>query len=102
VLDCGFTVVAPQQEATLRSMMLRTVAIMASQQVRRDLEKVRDRTLLYLPGPWPIRTRPDDFRDSQDLANAAFELSLEWLSELRIEGEGRYGRAPSDFLVRKA
>lgn len=102
VLDCGFTVVAPQEEATLRSTLLRTAAIMASQQVRRDLERVRDRTVLYLPGPWPIRTRPDDFRGSQDLANAAFDLSLEWLSELRIEGEGRYGRAPSDFLVRKS
>mgnify|MGYP003525391004 FL=1 len=102
VLDCGFTVVAPAQEATLRATLLRTAAIMASQQVRRDLEKVRDRTVLYLPGPWPIRTRPDDFRDSQELANAAFELSLEWLSKLRIEGAGRYGKAPSDFLVRKS
>lgn len=102
VLDCGFTVIAPQQELTLRSTMLRMAAIMASQQVRRDLEKVRDRTVLYLPGPWPIRTRPDDFRKSQELANAAFELSLEWLAQLRIEGSGRYGKAPSDFLVRKS
>lgn len=101
VLDCGFTVVAPQEEASLRSSLLRTVAIMASQQVRRDLEKVRDRTVLYLPGPWPIRTRPDDFRKSQVLANDAYELSLEWLTDLRIEGVGRYGKAPSDFLSRK-
>ncbi len=101
VLDCGFTVVAPQKESTMRSSLVRMAAIMASQQVRRDLEKVRDRTVLYLPGPWPIRTRPDDFRKSQSLAGDAFELSMEWLAGLRIEGTGRYGKAPSDFLARK-
>jgi NTE family protein len=102
VLDCGFTVVAPQKEETLRANLLRMAAIMASQQVRRDLEKVRDRTVLYLPGPWPIGSRPDDFRRSQELANAAYELTLEWLNDLRIEGPGRYGKAPSDFLARQS
>lgn len=100
VLDCGFTVIAPQKEETLRANLLRMAAIMASQQVRRDLEKVRDQTVLYLPGPWPIGSRPDDFRRSQELAAAAYELSIEWLSELRIEGPGRYGKAPSDFLAK--
>ena len=65
-----------------------------------DLEKVRDQTVLYLPGPWPIGSRPDDFRRSQELAAAAYGLSIEWLSELRIEGPGRYGKAPSDFLAK--
>ncbi len=102
VLDCGFTVVAPQKEETLRANLLRMAAIMASQQVRRDLEKVRDRTVLYLPGPWPIGSRPDDFRRSQELANAAYELTIEWLNDLRIEGPGRYGKAPSDFLARQS
>lgn len=37
VLDCGFTVVAPQKEETSRANLLRMAAIMASQQVRRDL-----------------------------------------------------------------
>ncbi|HAM22999.1 MAG TPA: patatin [Actinobacteria bacterium] len=100
VLDCGFTVIAPQKEETLRANLMRMAAIMASQQVRRDLEKVRDRTVLYLPGPWPIGSRPDDFRRSQELASAAYDLTLEWLAELRIEGPGRYGKAPSDFLAR--
>lgn len=101
VLDCGFTVIAPQKEETLRANLLRMAAIMASQQVRRDLEKVRDLTLLYLPGPWPIGSRPDEFRRSAELANAAYELTTEWLSELRIEGTGRYGKAPSDFLAKQ-
>lgn len=102
VLDCGFTVVAPQQDQSLRASLLRMAAIMASQQVRRDLEKVRDRTVLYLPGPWPIITRPDDFGKSQELANSTYELTTEWLQQLRIEGPGRYGKAPSDFLARKS
>ena len=101
VLDCGFTVIAPQKEKTLRANLMRMAAIMASQQVRRDLEKVRDRTVLYLPGPWPIGSRPDDFRRSQELASAAYELSTEWFAELRIEGPGRYGKAPSDFLAKQ-
>ncbi len=37
VLDCGFTVMAPQQEDTATGRLLRTAAIMAAQQVRRDL-----------------------------------------------------------------
>jgi len=100
VLDCGFTVIAPEREDSLRSAMLRTVAIMAAQQVRRDLEAVSDRTVLYLPGPWPIGSRPDDFRRSQELAQAAYDLSLRWLRQLHVSGPGRYGSAPSDSLSR--
>jgi len=98
VLDCGFTVIAPEREDSLRSAMLRTVAIMAAQQVRRDLETVSDRTVLYLPGPWPIGSRPDDFRRSQELAETAYDLSLRWLRQLHVSGPGRYGSAPSDSL----
>ncbi len=100
VLDCGFTVIAPDREDSLRSAMLRTLAIMAAQQVRRDLEAVADRTVLYLPGPWPIGSRPDDFRRSQELAEASYELSLRWLKGLRVSGVGRYGAAPSDALAK--
>lgn len=101
ILDCGFTVVAPQREDTFTSVLIRTAAIMASQQVRRDLELVSGKTVLYLPGPWPIKSRPDNFTHSQELATAAFDLSKEWLASLRVSGPGRYGAAPSDALTRK-
>jgi NTE family protein len=100
ILDCGFTVVAPQKDDTLVSNILRTAAIMASLQVRRDLEAITDQTVLYLPGPWPIGSRPDDFKRSQELATGAYDLSLEWLAQLRVDGPGRYGAAPSDSLSR--
>ncbi len=100
VLDCGFTVLASERDDSLRAMMLRTVAIVAAQQVRRDLDAVADRTVLYLPGPWPIGSRPDDFRRSQELAQASYDLSRQWLRELRISGPGRYGSAPADSLTR--
>ena len=58
VLDCGFTVVAPQKEETLQANLLRMAAIMALTAGASGLEKVRDRTVLYLPGPWPIGSRP--------------------------------------------
>lgn len=101
VLDCGFTVLAPRDkdsDPSLLSNVIRMVAIMASQQVRRDLAAVHDRTVLYLPGPWPMRIRPDDFRHSSQLAEASYTLSLDWLTQLRIAGPGRYGAAPSDSV----
>jgi len=98
VLDCGFTVIAPQKEDTLVSILLRTAAIVAAQQVRKDLQAVADRTVLYLPGPWPIVSRPDDFGRSEELSAAAYDLCNEWLTGLRISGPGRYGAAPADAL----
>ena len=75
VLDCGFTVMAPQQEDTATGRLLRTAAIMAAQQVRRDLKTVEDRVVLYLPGPWPMRGRPDDFRASTENASTTYGLT---------------------------
>ncbi|MEZ5184303.1 MAG: patatin-like phospholipase family protein [Candidatus Nanopelagicales bacterium] len=100
VLDCGFTVMAPQQEETATGRLLRTAAIMAAQQVRRDLRTVDDRVVLYLPGPWPMRGRPDEFRRSAQNASTTFGLTMTWLHGLRVVGPGRYGSAPSDWLIK--
>ncbi|MFN8124939.1 MAG: patatin-like phospholipase family protein [Candidatus Nanopelagicales bacterium] len=100
VLDCGFTVMPPEREDTATSRLLRTAAIMAAQQVRRDLEQVTDRTVIYLPGPWPIRTRPDDFRKSAEIASATYGLTMSWLHALDPHGPGRYGTAPTDALMK--
>lgn len=100
VLDCGFTLLAPLREDTYTSRLLRTAAIMAAQQVRRDLEQVTDRYVLYLPGPWPIRARPDDFTLSTELAQRTHGLTMSWLTSLRLQGPGRYGRAPTDLLAK--
>lgn len=100
VLDCGFTVMPPEREDTATGRLLRTAAIMAAQQVRRDLELVTDRTVLYLPGPWPIRTRPDDFRTAAEIATRTFGLTMSWLHALDPQGPGRYGSAPTDALAK--
>ncbi|MDZ7577634.1 MAG: patatin-like phospholipase family protein [Candidatus Nanopelagicales bacterium] len=102
VLDCGFTVVAPRRDDTYTGTLIRSAAIVAAQQVRRDLEKVPEKTVLYLPGPWPIGSRPDDFGCSAELAAASYDLALEWLSALRIDGPGHYGEPPSEFLKKRA
>lgn len=99
VLDCGFTVVAPERDDTLLGVLLRGAAIMAAQQVRRELEACADRTVLYLPGPWPIGGRPSDFSRSDEIASDAFELTLAWLGEFHPAGPGRYGCAPADQLT---
>lgn len=98
VLDCGLTVFPPEQDDTNTGRLLRTAAIMVAQQVRRDFERAEGSTILYLPGPWPLEIRPDDFSRSVLLANAAEQLSREWLDTLRVDGPGRYGYAPSDAL----
>ncbi len=99
VLDCGFTVLAPEGEDTFSGRLLRTAAIMAAQQVRRDMEKAEGLRVLYLPGPWPTNTMPDDFSKSEELADRAEQMSREWLADLEISGPGRYGSAPSDALA---
>jgi NTE family protein len=96
VLDCGITVMPPEREDTYSGQLLRTAAIMAAQQVRRDLEGVGDRVVLYLPGPWPIRSRPDDFTTSAELASRTYGLTMAWLHALDPKGPGRYGTAPTD------
>lgn len=98
VLDCGFTLMPPSRDDTFTGKLLRSAAIMAAQQVRRDLRDTQDKTLLYLPGPWPMGTRPDDFRRSTEIAAAAYGVSIEWLRQVRPDGPGRYGTAPADLL----
>lgn len=100
VLDCGFTVMPPDQESTATGRLLRTAAIMAAQQVRRDLKAVEDLFVLYLPGPWPMSGRPDDFRNSEENIAATYDLTMTWLHALSIVGPGRYGTAPSDHLIK--
>lgn len=100
VLDCGFTVMAPQKEETATGRLLRTAAIMAAQQVRRELSEVTDLVVLYLPGPWPMRGRPDDFRRSSDNASTTYGLTMTWLHGLSVVGPGRYGMAPADYLIK--
>jgi NTE family protein len=100
VLDCGFTVMAPDQEDTATGRLLRTAAILAAQQVRRDLRAVEDRVVLYLPGPWPMHGRPDDFRRSTEHSDSTFDLTMAWLHGLRVTGPGRYGAAPADYLIK--
>lgn len=100
VLDCGFTVMAPEQEDTATGRLLRTAAIMATQQVRRELGTVTDRVVLYLPGPWPVRGRPDDFRRTESNAATTYGLTMSWLHSLKVVGPGRYGSAPADMLIK--
>jgi hypothetical protein len=91
---------APQDEDTTTGRLLRTAAIMAAQQVRNDLAAVTDRVVLYLPGPWPMRGRPDDFRRGADNAATTYGLTMTWLHGLKVVGSGRYGMAPADYLIK--
>ena len=101
VLDCGFTVMPAQRDDNITGKLWRMGAIMASQQVRRDLEQIDGQTVLYLPGPWPIRSRPDDFGKSAELAATTYGLTLAWLQGLTLDGPGRYGASPADALAKK-
>lgn len=98
VLDCGFTVVAPETADTMFKILMRAVAIMAAQQVRHDLELCRDLTVVYLPGPWPMKGRPDEFVHSVEYAESAYQLCMKFLKGFEPDGPGRYGYAPVDSL----
>jgi len=99
VLDCGFTVIAPEAADTMLKVLMRAAAIFAAQQVRHDLELCSDRTVVYLPGPWPMKGRPDEFGRSTEYAEAAYELTLAFLKGFAPDGPGRYGYAPVDSLA---
>lgn len=98
VLDCGFTVVAPEKADTMLGILLRAVAILAAQQVRHDLELCAGKTIVNLPGPWPMKSRPDEFGHSTEYAEAAYELSHAFLKGFEPDGPGEYGYAPADSL----
>lgn len=65
VLDCGIFGLLPEAPRRLPETVAQVVAIMMRQQVVRDLPEVaREAPVLYLPGPFPLRTSPLEFRAS--------------------------------------
>ncbi len=100
VLDCAFNMFAPRTDPTLPHALLRAVAIMVSGQVRRDLALYRDRTILYVPGKWPPASMPYDFTNAYAKnGNESYELAMDWLEALEIEGSGLYGEPPDYMRV---
>lgn len=102
VFDPGLTVMPPSSDNTLTSRLLRMAAIMAAQQVRRELFSSADKYVLYVPGPWPVPGRPDEFKHSAEIAENAYSLAMEWLVDLQPTGPGKYGKAPGDALIETA
>ena len=95
VFDCAFNMFAPRTDPTLPHALLRAAAIMVSGQVRRDLAQYGDRTILYVPGKWPPASMPYDFGSSYAKnGNESYELAMDWLEELELDGPGLYGTPP--------
>lgn len=98
VLDCAFNMFAPRTDPTLPHALLRAAAIMVSGQVRRDLALYSDRTILYVPGKWPPASMPYDFSNSYAKnGNESYEIAMDWLEDLEIDGTGLYG-GPPDYV----
>jgi len=88
VLDCGLLGIPGQQPHTIAESLIHAGALLARQQVVRDLPPVaRDRPVVYLPGPFPLRSLAVDFDHTEDLAAAAYALSRRFLHALP-PGEG--------------
>jgi NTE family protein len=102
VLDCGFSVLAPEKDDSFVARMTRTIAIMTSAQVRWGLEAAGEHTVIYMPGPWPVGIRPDSFAKSAELIMKTEQICREWLAELSIEGPGQYGSIPLDLTLETA
>ena len=102
VLDCGFSVLAPEKDDSFVSRMTRTIAIMTSAQVRWGLEAAGEHTVIYMPGPWPVGIRPDSFAKSAELIMKTEQICREWLADLTIDGPGQYGSIPLDLTLETA
>ena len=88
VLDCGLLGIPGQQPRTIAESLIHAGALLARQQLVRDLPQVaRDHPVVYLPGPFPLRSLAVDFDHTEDLARSAYELSRRFLGE-RPAGEG--------------
>ena len=95
VLDCGFTITGRDRADTLAAVLVQTAAIMAGSQVRRELAPAAEALpVVYLPGGWPLRTRPDDFLRVAEQADAARRLTAQFLAGLAVTGPGLYGTPP--------
>ena len=102
VLDCGFSVLGPQNDDSFVSRMTRTLSIMQSEQSRRQLTSAEGLTVIYMPGPWPVGTRPDSFAKSAELIMKTEQICREWLGGLTINGPGLYGSIPLDLTLETA
>jgi NTE family protein len=95
VLDCGLWGMAIDRPATLVEVMLRVAAINVGRQLAFDLPEIAARhPVVYLPGVFPMRTSPLDFRHWSALVTGGYAASRPFLSVLRVDGPGLYGTPP--------
>ncbi len=96
VLDCGLTIAGRPRAHNLSAVLVQTAAIMAGASVRRELAMaVPAVPVVYLPGGWPLGTRPDVFLDVMTQAAGAYRLSRDFLADLQVAGPGLYGMPPN-------
>ena len=92
VLDCAFPGQLPTLGETFAEIMLFTAMVaMRTQTVYEAPLVAKDVPVVYLPGPTPRPISPLDFSHSDELIEAAYEMTRTFLASLTITGPGLYG-----------
>lgn len=95
VLDCGLWGMAIDRPTTLVEVMLRVAAINVGRQLAFDLPAIAaQHPVVYLPGVFPMRTSPLDFRHWSGLIAGGYAAARPFLSVLHVDGPGLYGTPP--------
>jgi NTE family protein len=92
VLDCAFPGQLPTPGDSFAEIMLFTAMVaMRTQAVYEAPLVANDVPVVYLPGPAPRPINPIDFSHSDELIEAAYEVTRTFLHSLTITGPGLYG-----------
>ncbi|MEV4318923.1 patatin-like phospholipase family protein [Actinocrispum sp. NPDC049592] len=93
ILDCAFPGHLPRVPESLADAVFFWATLgMRNQAVLESELAAKDVPVVYLPGA-PVRNlTPLDFTHTQELIDAAYTSSKEFLEDLKIEGPGLYGR----------
>lgn len=94
VLDPGYPCALKSIPADLLGFSLHLVTMMIRQQAHGALHFMADDSqVVYLPPPCPLAVSPHDFSRTDELVDAGYQNSVDFLKTLSISGPGIYGHA---------
>jgi NTE family protein len=92
VLDCTFPGhLLPPPESLAETVLFTAMVTMRSQSILEAPLAAAHVPVVYLPGPVACRCSPFDFDSTELLIEGAYDATLSFLHDLRVEGPGLYG-----------
>ena len=92
VLDCTFPGhLLPPPESLAETLLFTAMVTMRSQTILEAPLVAAQVPVVYLPGPAACRCSPFNFDFTELLIEGAYEATLSFLHDLRVDGPGLYG-----------